>query len=281
MFKRITTLFLCGTIASCANLTAVNQFATQTKTFTALFPQMATDTLTSCKELERIKAIDKGSYDAAAQAAKPLGICATYSNIDQVSLAAHLLDVYAEKLAAVSSDKIPDTFSEDISSLQTPLKEMLPQAKVDAISSFVDVISKPITSYFQKRAIVKMLGAKDAVNGLVMVLDSYVQGPYLTNQKALQSKATDYANGAYIDDRYVKEPLARGQYQEQLLNTSKSAAQKQEAAKAFHDAATKLVAANNDLSGNLNDISSSDRFKAVKAFADQVKDLNTKLKDAF
>ena len=280
----------CAFLSGCINLGAVRSYADETKNLTAAFTPMLDGSVQSCKDRKsRIKLYTSvRAYDPKEVSRDVDALCDSIADKNKhAAVIAKTLTDYASVLAQLAGDSVPTTLDSSEDKLKTALgnvkdnggKPLVADAKLSAVFALAKFISEQVTNYFRAKEIKVALNHHEAVEALGKALATYVKSNFMgyvgdeqRDLLAIKESVANREKTEYLAARYIQREL--WVVQGQLDAKAKSAAQ-------FEVAVTKMIASHKDLIDNVDKIGDKERFKAIFAFAKEVRSLNDQLKKAF
>jgi hypothetical protein len=285
-------LLLCSVLSACtsATFTGVKEHSKASIELTKAFEPFLSDTLRQCRErFSRQYIYSAAVYDLSALEQDTKEACDIFIKPNESILAINrALAIYAETLAALADNTLPPSLSPPLDNLSASVKSIpLPDGanadRIDAINRLAKFLAKQTLAHEQKQQLAEALSHEDAVNTLVDTLSFYLNNIYraqldsqlidLHKFRPLLNNVKDSKNtGERLSTRQM---LANLQQEELAINTRLATIPK------FVASAEKMKASHKALRANLGTADKPEQLMQVINFVEEVRALNSALKQAF
>lgn len=209
----VASAFIVAT--GCANLAPVKTFADETKKVAAAFDPLTASTVETCITRRENKVLISTTkpFDATKVKEDATKLCAPVAEGNKyIAEVAGLLEQYADTLAALADDKLPN-YKDQFTNLKTAVngvkidgKEIIPKDKVNAITSLGEFIARLVTQRIAAREAKALLDQQVGFDAAADALSEYVRliyKPYATdNRRDMLILVKD------LDEQERTEPLA-------------------------------------------------------------------------
>jgi hypothetical protein len=201
----------------CANLAPVSKFADQTKQVTAAFATMPTTAVSACRanqEMRQQFAPPTTAFDPdeARKVARELCRHTDAANAD-ILLVGKLVEQYADTLAALANDKLPDYKAElaglqgAVGGLKNDSGALIPSDKAAAIVSLGEFLARVATERAARSEIRTLLDQSEGFDAAADAMGWYAKRIY-KDQVAAQRQVVDTVRTTHLVQAEKTQHLA-------------------------------------------------------------------------
>ncbi|WP_148289758.1 hypothetical protein [Ideonella sp. B508-1] len=274
--------------SGCAiNLSAVRDFADETKKISVAFDPILTGAVEQCQQkfvLRRVYTSDVAikDFDAADTIKRAEMNCQPIAeeNLTAKGISSALAD-YATKLSAIAGDGVASSIDDDYDALTKKIGEFkdIPKEKLGAVTALFKFITSAAVARVQRQAIEEALSHEEAVSVLADALVTYTDRVYGAYVSERRSDNEAFAEALKADARAT--PVATRLQLMELYRLDLQLQQQHKAVGAMRTSVNQMKATIKDLRANLDKLSDNDRLKEVQKLAKEVRSLYQQLDKAF
>lgn len=273
-------------MSGCANLTAVREFAQDTRQISAAFDPLLGQTVEHCRAGfldKRLYTTDQplARFDATEALARASQACQSLEASNTIALGmSQALADYATRLGALADAGVADSVSDDYTALGAKLGQFsaLPPAQVGAVGALLSFVTRGVVARGQQGAIEEALSHEEAVGALADALVTYaerVYGAYLRQRLDDQPLLVEALRGE------TAAPIASRLQILALHRRTETLAGQQQAIASLRAAVAQMKATLRDLRANLNHLSAQERWVEVRKLGREVRSLRQQWVKAF
>lgn len=279
-----------GMLTACANFAPVTTFAGETRKLTAAFAPMPSATWTACVHKEERRDLIQPAEDFSVTEVRrqARALCQPIADANPaIAGIAAVLDRYADTLAALADQRLPD-HSAEFDGLGASLKglktasgaALLQPAQVDAIAALGKFLARAVTDRIALKEAKALLDQGEGFDAAADALAAYatqVYEPYV--QRNIND--IDSALGNHLPRLARTQGLAARQYMVSLTDERERLEASRGAVKALVASAANMKKARAELRDKIDHPEDAALWKQLHEFARNVHDLHTQVRAAF